>query len=253
MLSNDNKALIFNESEFKHSFIQNSEFKILYPEWRSNYIKNNIDKIKVILEKNKIDCLLEEDTRLLTVSTNKLTRDPYVILKSRDFIRLVCRGVPITEAAEIMKDEIFCEIIKIDKFGYSKEVLEKRKNRLEGDALEALSMLTKCFILIHKNSACCIGPYKGVEEARDVILDTIKNVHPVYNLKILMEKKKLEKNPEMKNEDWERFLPKIPKTNVKGKKIIKNKKKNEEINHSLRKEDIMMEKGEFIKKEKKNK
>ncbi len=38
--------------------------------------------------------------------------------------------------------------------------------------------------------------------------------------------KELEKNPEMKNEDWSSYLPPIPKSNKnKNKKIIKKEKK----------------------------
>lgn len=54
----------------------------------------------------------------------------------------------------------------------------------------------------------------------------MKNVHPVYYIKQLMVMKELEKNPEMKNEDWSSYLPPIPKSNKnKNKKIIKKEKK----------------------------
>ncbi|KCZ81349.1 hypothetical protein H312_01230 [Anncaliia algerae PRA339] len=226
MSCEDEQLYKYNESDFKHAFLEKSEFTILYPEWRNEYIVKNKEPMMELLKYQKIDCIVKLKERSITISTNENTRDPYVILKANDFVRLVCRGVPLKEANEIFKDDMFCDIIKLDKQGFSKEITEKRKKRLEGDALESLSMLTKCFIVMHKGTLSCIGPYKGVEEVRSIALDTIKNIHPVYNLKILMEKRKLEKNPEMKNEDWDRFLPKIKKINKKSKNPKKKNKEN---------------------------
>lgn len=53
----------------------------------------------------------------------------------------------------------------------------------------------------------------------------MRNVHPVYYIKQLMVMKELEKNPELKNENWESYLPPIPKGNKNMK--IKNKIKKE--------------------------
>lgn len=52
-----------------------------------------------------------------------------------------------------------------------------------------------------------MGSHKGIKTARRVILDTMRNIHPVYNIKELMIKKELAKNPDLANEDWSRFLP----------------------------------------------
>ena len=66
---------------------------------------------------------------------------------------------------------------------------------------------------------------QGLKTARKVIEDCIKNVHPIYHIKTLMIKRELAKDPKMANENWERYLPKFRKKNVKRKKPTEIKKK----------------------------
>eukprot|EP00494_Astrolonche_serrata_P005203 UN05219 len=76
-----------------------------------------------------------------------------------------------------------------------------------------------------------MGPYTGVNEAQNIVRETMNNVHPLYKIKQLMIKRELEKNPRLKNEDWSRFLPNFKPKNVKRKKPRKQRKRKN-IHHS---------------------
>jgi len=80
----------------------------------------------------------------------------------------------------------------------------------------------------------------------------MQNVHPIYSIKELMIKRELQKNPDMANENWERFLPQFKKQNVKRKKVAPEKKKKKKEYTPFppeqlpRKEDIQMMTGEYF-------
>lgn len=87
-----------------------------------------------------------------------------------------------------------------------------------------LLILSVSCILCHKRCQT-YSLVQGLKTARKVIEDCIKNVHPIYHIKTLMIKRELAKDPKMANENWERYLPKFKKKNVKRKKPTEIKKK----------------------------
>lgn len=219
----------FESSWNETGMLEVSSFSTLFPQYREKYLQECWSIVKGSLKEHGIACELNLVEGCMTVSTTRKTRDPYIIVKARDLIKLLSRSVPAPQAIKILNDEMQCDIIKIGSLVRNKERFVKRRQHLVGpnsSTLKALEILTGCYILVQGNTVATMGSFKGLKQVRKIVEECILNkMHPVYNIKILMMKRELAKDPSLANENWDRFLPSFKKKNVKQKKVKTKEKK----------------------------
>ena len=243
----------FEAGQMKSHLLEESSFATLFPKYREKYLKEVWPVVTRTLDAFSVVCVLDLIEGSMTVKTTRKTWDPYIIMKARDLIKLLARGVSIDQAKKVMEDDCHCEVIKIGSMVRNKERFVKRRQRLvgpNGATQKALEILTESYILVQGNTVCVMGRHAGLKVARRVILDCMKNIHPVYHIKELMIKRELMKDETLKAEDWSRFLPSFQKKNVqrKKKKSKKNPKEYQPFppEQKPRDVDLQLESGEYF-------
>ncbi len=248
----------FKKGDMKSSLLEESSFAVLFPQYREKYIKEVFPHIRKALKEYGVKAELDLIEGSMTVKTTKETWDPYIIVKARDLIKLLSRSVPYQQALHILEDGVECDVIKIRGIVNNRDRFIKRRQRLigpKGMTLKALELLTECYILVQGSTVCVMGNFKQLKIVRRIILDCMKNIHPIYHIKELMIKRELMKKPEMANENWDRFLPNYQKHNVKKKKVKKEKKEYNPFPNEQqpRKINLLLQSGDYFFNEKKKK
>lgn len=247
----------FKPEHNPQGLLEESSFATLFPKYREKYLREYWPLVQKTLDEYKLKAELDLIEGSMVVKTTRKTWDPYIIVKARDMIKLMARSVPYEQAKRVLDDEIGCDIIKIGNLVRKKEKFVKRRQRLigpNGATLKSIELLTECYVLVQGTTVSALGPYKGLQQVRDIVIDTMENVHPIYNIKALMIKRELMKDQNLKDQDWSRFLPKFKNKNISKRKQPKVKKPKKEYTPfpppmPLSKIDKELETGEFFLKD----
>ena len=238
--------------------LEESSFAVLFPRYREKYLREVWPLLTSTLKAYGVACELDLIEGSMSVRTTRRCWDVSMIVKARDVLKLLSRSLPVHQAVRVLQDEVYCDVVKIKNLVRNKERFVKRRQRLigpNGCTLKAIELVTECYVLVQGNTVSCIGSLKGIKAVRRIVEECMRNIHPIYHIKLLMMKQQLQQDPELKHDNWDRFLPKFKKKTVQSKRQRPQGEEGKEGGkaHALfppeptkRKVDLQMESGEFF-------
>lgn len=249
------------KDENPSGMVAETSFATIFPKYREQYVRECFPLVKKCLGDLGITTSLDAVEGTMTVSTSRKAHDPMSILNARDLIKLLARGLNFPSAKRILEEGIACDVIRIRGMVEKKERFAKRRQRIvgnKGSTLKAIELLTNCYVMVQGGTVAAVGPHRGLNEVRKIIEDTMNNVHPIYNIKRLMIKRELEKDPALKEENWERFMPQFKKQHAKKPEAKKKRFKPKTYTPfppapPMSRVDKELETGEYFLKEQERK
>ena len=97
-----------------------------------------------------ISCTLDLIHGSMSVRTTRKTHDPSMILKARDMVKLMARGVTVSQAIKILDDAVACDIIKIGNLVSNKERFVKRRQRIIGPDGSTLKVCQRLSLIYYR-------------------------------------------------------------------------------------------------------
>mmetsp|Transcript_35428 Transcript_35428/g.70895 ORF Transcript_35428/g.70895 Transcript_35428/m.70895 type:complete len:275 (-) Transcript_35428:3173-3997(-) len=246
------------QKEGQNCFVLSSKFSILFPQYQEKNLRESWNIVSRIVRPYGVGVKIDLSSGKMEVKVTKKTKDPFVIFKVRDFLKLLARSVPVQQACKILEDDIFCDIVNISYLRLSKEQFLRRRKRLigyKGLTIRAIEIVTQCYLLVQGNTVSCMGKHSGLKAARKIIQTAMSNVHPISLIKMLWFQKSLRRNPDFTSFCWLKFLPSI-KTNLKNNSrpffaSLENLKKKPENKINKGQQNIFYEKRLSINKNEK--
>lgn len=89
-------------------FLEESSFALLFPKYREPYLRSVWGQVTSSLDSVGLACELDLVSGKMTVKTTRKTWDPYIVLKGRDVLKLLARGVNAPQVSSMSMSASLC-------------------------------------------------------------------------------------------------------------------------------------------------